>query len=82
MVDSKFHQYNLRDLTDVAAHSTEREVTVIPPANAQGYTITPIQEPVVVSCLNHDASLAITFSLMLYKLTSFRFSKKELTTLN
>ena len=57
MVDSKFHEYNLRDLTDVAAHSIEREVTVTPPANAQGYTITPTQEPVVVSCLNHDTPL-------------------------
>lgn len=49
MVDSKYHEYNLEEIVDIPACSIEREVTVIPPANAQGYMITPNQAPVIVS---------------------------------
>lgn len=49
MVDSKFHEYNLKEMVVILASSIEGEVTVTPPENAQGYTITPNQAPVVVS---------------------------------
>lgn len=65
MVDSKFHEYHLKDLTDVPAHSIEREVTVIPPANAQGYTITPNKIPVVVSYLNNTPGLLVFMRIFL-----------------
>ena len=51
MVDSDYGDCNLKKMNDVPC-SIEREVTVIPPDSAPGYTITSNQAPTVVSDLS------------------------------
>ena len=50
MVDSSFDECNLKKMNDIPC-SIEKEVKIIPPANAQGYQITSNQSPAVVSLL-------------------------------
>lgn len=57
-----FDEYNLKKMNDVPC-SIEKEVKVIPPANAEGYTTTSNQAP-VVSYLNATVIYACLMILL------------------